>query len=1726
MIARYLPPRYSPTRVLSKRVQAETLQVRDLGLRDAYAVIQARFLAPAELESASDGAVQQFLASARVAQIVRSGWIATPYTCGIFAGPEDSVWGYTTRSFIPGVSLAELSCPLPFDALLGVSYQLSCALRAVHEAGLLHLDLKSGNVIVRRSLQRGFDDQSRCVLIDIGCRGQRRASTDGVVSNVSLCGTAPELLQGADASELCDLYSLGCLMYRLASGRSPFSGRTVGEIVSRQRQADYARLNEVQRDLPSWFTEMVDGLLEPVPENRVQSAEELSTRMEATNSRDALTRRLAPFDLSTVYRGHVDELRSCVELSADVCSRGQFVSMEVAAQPGIGVTWLLRELQDATEAHGTIVLTARPCQIAGVPVFEQLRNSVDGILRTGRGPTVGAGAVDLQGEFADAHIDLAGDVLDDILVARRQFDIGIFIDDWTRCDVRELEFLNRLLRQLNAPSSERSSGSAFVALGSTDSQATHGQRVEESRLLVHRTVSLAPMQPQQVMRFARRELGIRDLNSADATRLCTSTGGAPGAVFEALADRVRAARSQLGAVVSRIGEAEEKCRTGRASAKREVESHSSAEWGQFASSLLAAYGQEVPLDDWQWFCRHIGVSPDELETHVSRRIPAGEVVVKANPSSASDANLPVPIDEEFGSGVDAFARILRRRSKQVDVRAATGILEYIVRVGSIPEPLRWPVVRGFLMLLANGRAAEVEHYAASLCRQFSRHPDRLRWELFFRSARVAMGASICDAEFDSGSVPRMRAPQKISHLHLTGESAWRSGSRERALRFFRCAEKLAARARVPVGSGAGVDIVCASVDLQGIRPRTRELAARLSRQLRRLRSRRISREEPLGSGVWSLRGRNGHSRRLLLLLRMRCRLAYGRGQFDRAIRFAEREADLAARLAFTARSASASNNAAAALAMSGRNREAVSKFQAAADERALLDDERGLASVLSNLGLVYSRLGDYSRAIVSLSRARVLAARNGQARLERTVGINLANAHCLRGHYRDAYRILSLLLRSDPKQWDGVARREAIYLAGLTALDLGFSRIASRWHRQLKSIDDASGVKAGRYELLGAQIARRQLRPRDAARIARDAHGDDRELRAFGSLVAAELGESKLDAIEDELTESGIARDRTMPAGIRLWAIRVSRNRRRRVCSATSLARIVRWGERYGAHREVLEWVNDHLSSVGRGFDQVGLTSLLHATSSRRLKEGHGDLRVMIGARLAAALCHHGRHAEATRMIDGALMNFEVLERRARRDPGIHRIVSTVHRQFRDALRGATRAPTQASPRVVGLRAAAFSVLSSASGSSCYELQAGDRILLRVAQSLVDGGASASTLSEICRVAIESTGAQRCLLITRGDGGLVVQSIAPGEAQLIADEGAQLSWAVVSEVMRTGEASVATDAISQGELSGHRSIAVLNLRSLAAIPLVQQSETIGVLYLDHQGVAGLFGEKEVALLRGLAAILGMCVRVERLADTADERSDRLELTERQLLRAHRTAVAGELIAGRAHDLKNVLSAITARCQLLRRGEVPANVERSVGAVESASQIGIEILERLQGCVRGSPATERSRLDLGALVRECVELITPTLRDGSAQRIECRVRTASGCYVEGDAGDFRELVINLLINACDAMPNGGELEVDVELDCDGSSASIRVRDSGAGMSRETQARLFEPFFTTKGEGGTGLGLAVVRSVVVKYGGEIQVESALGRGSTITALIPLAECAGRLSAGSPREGGGPG
>ena len=319
MIARYLPPRYSPTRVLSKRVQAETLQVRDLGLRDAYAVIQARFLAPAELESASDGAVQQFLASARVAQIVRSGWIATPYTCGIFAGPEDSVWGYTTRSFIPGVSLAELSCPLPFDALLGVSYQLSCALRAVHEAGLLHLDLKSGNVIVRRSLQRGFDDQSRCVLIDIGCRGQRRASTDGVVSNVSLCGTAPELLQGADASELCDLYSLGCLMYRLASGRSPFSGRTVGEIVSRQRQADYARLNEVQRDLPSWFTEMVDGLLEPVPENRVQSAEELSTRMEATNSRDALTRRLAPFDLSTVYRGHVDELRSFVEISADVC---------------------------------------------------------------------------------------------------------------------------------------------------------------------------------------------------------------------------------------------------------------------------------------------------------------------------------------------------------------------------------------------------------------------------------------------------------------------------------------------------------------------------------------------------------------------------------------------------------------------------------------------------------------------------------------------------------------------------------------------------------------------------------------------------------------------------------------------------------------------------------------------------------------------------------------------------------------------------------------------------------------------------------------------------------------------------------------------------------------------------------------------------------------------------------------------------------------------------------------------------------------------------------------------------------------------------------------------------------------------------------------------------------------------------------------------------------------
>jgi CheY-like chemotaxis protein len=143
-----------------------------------------------------------------------------------------------------------------------------------------------------------------------------------------------------------------------------------------------------------------------------------------------------------------------------------------------------------------------------------------------------------------------------------------------------------------------------------------------------------------------------------------------------------------------------------------------------------------------------------------------------------------------------------------------------------------------------------------------------------------------------------------------------------------------------------------------------------------------------------------------------------------------------------------------------------------------------------------------------------------------------------------------------------------------------------------------------------------------------------------------------------------------------------------------------------------------------------------------------------------------------------------------------------------------------------------------------------------------------------------------------------------------------------------------------------------------------------------------------------------------------------------------------------------------------------------------------------------------------MVREAAQLTAPRWRDvaqADGRPINLHIEAEGQPTIHGSPGQLRELMTNLIFNAVDALPTGGTIRLRVF--AEGGQGIVEVVDSGLGMSAEVQARAFEPFFTTKGEGGTGLGLAMVFGIVEQHGGHIDVRSAPGDGTTINMAFPL-------------------
>ncbi|MGH9971505.1 MAG: PAS domain-containing sensor histidine kinase [Pyrinomonadaceae bacterium] len=223
--------------------------------------------------------------------------------------------------------------------------------------------------------------------------------------------------------------------------------------------------------------------------------------------------------------------------------------------------------------------------------------------------------------------------------------------------------------------------------------------------------------------------------------------------------------------------------------------------------------------------------------------------------------------------------------------------------------------------------------------------------------------------------------------------------------------------------------------------------------------------------------------------------------------------------------------------------------------------------------------------------------------------------------------------------------------------------------------------------------------------------------------------------------------------------------------------------------------------------------------------------------------------------------------------------------------------------------------------------------------------------------------------------------------------------------------------------------------------------------------------------------------------------------------ADKLRAVGELAAGVAHNLNNSLTVIQGRAQLLMMRSTDESVLKSLEIITNAVGEGSQTLRRILEFARRESAREFGPVELGELLTSSIEIARPKWQSKSTPKIEVQVRCTGKVYVMGEVAELREVVLNFLFNAVDAMPDGGLVEVGARAEIE--SGCFWVADTGVGMPPETAARIFEPFFTTKGKSGTGLGLSASHGIISRHNGEILVVSEPGEGTRFEVRLPICE-----------------
>ena len=371
---------------------------------------------------------------------------------------------------------------------------------------------------------------------------------------------------------------------------------------------------------------------------------------------------------------------------------------------------------------------------------------------------------------------------------------------------------------------------------------------------------------------------------------------------------------------------------------------------------------------------------------------------------------------------------------------------------------------------------------------------------------------------------------------------------------------------------------------------------------------------------------------------------------------------------------------------------------------------------------------------------------------------------------------------------------------------------------------------------------------------------------------------------------------------------------------------------------------------------------------------------------------------------------------------------------------------------------------------------------------------------------VNEEGTELSIAASRGlDQNIVTQTRVPlgsGVAGRVAKEGKQLY-------------SNGDPADPRVEAGGHPGAhgPFASIPISVSVPIRTPTNVLGVLNVTGRRESRPFDEDDSSYLSALAGQLAVALERARHADHLQSAYDSLRRTQDELVVTGRLKAIGEMAAGVAHDFNNLLNGILVNSQLIQRdldqdGDPRDRVRKQAGLVEKLALQGADTVRRLQDFAGIRKDQPSERVDLNDVVRRAVELTTPKWQGelgASGVRIEIEVSLPSVPAITGNVRELTQAISNLIFNAVEAMPKGGLIRIVTSEK--GKGVRVTVSDTGGGMSKEVQERLYENFFTTKAH-GQGLGMGVVRGIVRRLGGEIEIESRPGEGTSIALVFPPA------------------